>query len=244
MLKSWNWSSEKVLDWCVLYFSLLLLGELLVDEVDLVDILGDPVITEETVVAADNTREVLELKVLRVQTELGEETRADIGPAPDGPHHLLHVADTQHGPTRVTRGNTVVVGDIIVIAHTTRVIIAYPVADGVAATGDVAEVIRVELEGIRPVGVLQVVQDTLGRRAHLLGVELHCHGSKGLQALRHLLGVNLVAVLLQLIHLVGRKECGHFVCLGLCYPFSTFSKSIFDGSKNCRARVNASQEIS
>jgi hypothetical protein len=41
--------------------------------------------------------------------------------------------------------------------------------------------------------------------------------------------VDLVAVLLELIHLVGRKECGHFVCLGLDYPSPKIPESIFDG---------------
>ena len=197
---------------CFVFFLLLLLGELLVDDVDLVDILGNPVILEEPQIAADNTRQVLELKVLGVQTELGEEADAEVRPAPDRPHHLLRVVSAEHRATRVAGGNTVVVREIIVIAHTTVVILANPVANGVATTGDVAEVVRVELKGIRPVGVLQVVQDTLGRRAHLLGVVRDGDGHIHPQLLRHLLGVDLVALLLELIHLAGRKEGGHSVC--------------------------------
>ena len=204
---------------------LLLLGELLVDDVDLVAILGDEVILEEARIPADNTRKVLEIKVLGVQTELGEETGAEVRPAPDGPHGLFRMADAEHGPTGVGCGNQVVVGEVVL-----EIFIYLLLRHYVTTARDVAEVVRVELKGIRPVRVLQVVEDTLGRRAHLLGVELHCHGNKGLQALCHLLGVDLVAVLLELIHLVGRKECGHFVLLGLGYPYSTFSKSIFDGS--------------
>jgi hypothetical protein len=193
---------------------LLLLGELLVDDVDLVAILGDEVILEEARIPADNTRKVLELKVLRVQTELGEETGVEVRPAPDAPHGLFRMADAEHGPTRVGCGNQVVVGEVLLD------ICIYLIPQRVTTTGDVAEVIRVELKGVGPVGVLQVIEDALGRRAHLLSVELHCQGNKGLQALSHLLGVDLVAVLLELIHLVGRKECGHFdTMLSLVHVF-------------------------
>ena len=198
-----------------MYLFLLLLGELLVDNVDLVAILGDQVILEEALVAAHNTRKVLEVKVLRVETELGEEAGVEVRPAPDGPHGLFRMTDAEHGATRVGCGNQVVVGEVVLEISIYLLLRHY-----VPTARDVAEVIRVELKGIGPVGVLQVVQDTLGRRAHLLSVELHCHGNKGLQALSHLLGVDLVAVLLELIHLVGRKECGHFdTMLSLVHVF-------------------------
>ena len=159
-----------------LYFSLLLLGELLVDEVDLVDILGDPVIAEETVVAADNTCEVLELKVLGVQTELGEETHADVGPAPDGPHSFLHIIDAEHGAAGIPLVYDLVVGSIVVVVIVQpiqRRSNTGPISQRVSPTGDCAKVVGIELERIGPVRVLQIIQHPLRVWTYFVCVEVH-----------------------------------------------------------------------
>ena len=84
-----------------------------------------------------------------------------------------------------------------------------PLAEVVATASNVAEVVGVELKGIGPIGVLQVVEDALRGRAHLLGVELHGLDRERLEARSDLLLLNLVAVNHELIQLVVGKERVH-----------------------------------
>ena len=105
--------------------------------------------------------------------------------------------------------NIVVVGTCRHAVHVLASVTVNPLAEVVATAANVAEVVGVELKGIGPVGVLQVVEDTLRRRAHLLGVELHGGDTERLQALCDLLLLNLVAVNHELIQLGVRKERVH-----------------------------------
>ena len=197
----------------------LLLGELLVDEVDLVAILNDLAVLEESVFHGRELRQVLELKVERVQSKLGEEALAEVRVAVQDPHaHQIHIR--RAGLTIRAQGRkhgTAVVALVDHLAGGQSAHVASPPLKAEIETFQRRDVVRVELEGKGPVGVLQVVQDALGRRANLLGVELHCPVNERLQTICHLLLPNLATVSDELSHLGGRKEGCHVG--GLCIPF-------------------------
>jgi len=209
---------------------LLLLGELLVDEVDLVAILNDLVVLEKALVGTHNFRQVLEIEVERVQTKLGEETLAEVRARVDPPNLMVEsISVIDYGSNRANKLNHIVVTHEVVNVKMHVVHIRQVAPHGttkstrqISEAFNVVEVEGLELKGICPVRVLKVINDSLRVRTHLAGVELHGGINERLQTLSHLLGVDLVAVLHEFIHLVGRKECGHFVCLGLCYPYSAF----------------------
>jgi len=186
--------------------------------VDLVAILDDVVVREEPVVHWREVREVLEVEVLGVQVELGEETLAEVSVAVEDPH--AHQIIVRRGGLTVgaqgRKHGTAVVTLVDHLAGGQSAHVASPRLKPESPTIQGAEVVRVELKRKRPVGVLQVINDSLGRRAHLLGVELHCHVDERLQTLCLLFGTDLATVLHEFVHLVGRKECGHF---GAMYTF-------------------------